>query len=869
MDNLMNASCRVAFAGMIHDLGKFVQRAGLDVPKDVFETHLQLFCPRRDEGYWTHQHAAWTAVGFDALESALPDLLKSRDETFPFSSRADGSMSDSLVGVAARHHNPDSFLDWIVATADRVASGFEREEFEDEGRINSKGKDYLRTRLLSLFEQISLEGKDGFRRHELVKGYPLKPLSAEALMPADLAQLEAVDKERAKEEYRRLWDAFISALDPKSAVSIPGAFRRNWELWLDVFDSAWLAYTHAIPSATAFGVKPDVSLYDHSKAVAAIAVALWRWHHDEGRTDDKALASLKHGADREAEKFLLVQGDFFGIQNFIFSEGSQTNKKSAKVLRGRSFYVSLLSELAALKILQALQLPSTSQINNAAGRFLIVAPNTESARRALERVKAEIAEWFVANTLAEAGLGIAVTPASCADFYGHRYSRLQDRLHEALEKAKYQRFDLVHFDRSVLNVDYSNGVCDWQQHLPADGKGEGNSCALSRDQMLIGEAVVGSSRILVLDADADIHAGQNTRICELPVFGYRVAFVQDRDASGVFGRFAADGKLFRCWDFSLPESSSETLWHGFARRNISGYVPRYDSADFCFLDSSSLEGASVGQIKTFEHIAAAGSWDGRGIRALMTLKGDVDDLGTIFRFGLCGRSPDSDRVMTFAKTASLSRQFNAFFAVCVPLMCRKYYPNMYTVFAGGDDFFLIGPWREAQHMALRLRREFSAFVADNPEVHFSAGLAMTKSFIPVRGLSEMAEEALVEAKSGGKNRVSLYGRTVTWSRMEDLEQEAAFLSDALDSGDVGTSFLYGLFEILEMAQDKDNPRSAVWHSRLYYAVTRLFERGRLAGRRSALTKEEFLQRLLKAMELHGADMRVALSNVFYSVRKIR
>ena len=30
---LLDATCRVAFAGLIHDLGKFAQRAGIDVTK--------------------------------------------------------------------------------------------------------------------------------------------------------------------------------------------------------------------------------------------------------------------------------------------------------------------------------------------------------------------------------------------------------------------------------------------------------------------------------------------------------------------------------------------------------------------------------------------------------------------------------------------------------------------------------------------------------------------------------------------------------------------------------------------------------------------------------------------------------------------
>ena len=103
-----------------------------------------------------------------------------------------------------------------------------------------------------------------------------------------------------------------------------------------------LSLTHAIPSATALGVKPEVSLYDHCKATAALATALWRWHHE---ADRETIADVKDGWGEE--KFLLIQGDFFGIQDFIFAEGGQTQKHAHKLLRGRSFTQSMVHTIIA------------------------------------------------------------------------------------------------------------------------------------------------------------------------------------------------------------------------------------------------------------------------------------------------------------------------------------------------------------------------------------------------------------------------------------------------------------------------------------------------------------------------------------------
>lgn len=72
---LLDATCRVAFAGLIHDLGKFAQRAKIDVAQSSLQLHQQIYCPQRQEGgriWWTHQHAAYTGLAFDALERAVP-----------------------------------------------------------------------------------------------------------------------------------------------------------------------------------------------------------------------------------------------------------------------------------------------------------------------------------------------------------------------------------------------------------------------------------------------------------------------------------------------------------------------------------------------------------------------------------------------------------------------------------------------------------------------------------------------------------------------------------------------------------------------------------------------------------------------------
>jgi CRISPR-associated protein Csm1 len=897
-DPLMQQSCRVALAAYLHDLGKFAERAGAFDGDPRLDAHLTLYCPMRRAGenrWFTHRHAAHTALAFDLIEKHLPDLLGGDPSPFVGRVRAedteDVEATDSLINAAAAHHKPDTFLQWVIATADRVASGFEREEFEqynaskDETR---EGLNHFTARLLTLFEQARIGGQASSDR-ALRFRYPLKPLAPRIIFPVEANGYESRERERAKREYARLWDEFVTGLE-----AIPRSHRSNWPLWLDHFDSLWLAFTHAIPAATAFNIKPEVSLYDHSRATAALAVALWRWHSARGQTDSAAALAMRDRTDYTEPKLLLIQGDFFGIQNFLFASGGETRQQAAKLLRGRSFQVSLFTELAALRLLDELALPPTSQVLNAAGKFLIVAPNTDEIRRVLNTVRGEFDAWFLGHTFGMAGMGVAWEQASCNDFLKGRpgqpspYSNLLERLHQSLERAKYRRFELCARAAPPLPGSFPYGVCEYNGRLPADREQSNDdvaSCALSRDQVLIGEALARANldRLLVLGDEAaqELHQRRDLRLLEVNIFDYVLAFTASEDASGKFGELAREQTLRRCWDFSAAQSDDVTgeqsLWTGYGRRFISGYVPRASAEDLMTLRDrypDDVEVPAENELKTFDMLACEdrelnreGNW--LGIRALGVLKGDIDNLGELFRVGL--GNP------TFAKTAALSRQVNGFFAIYLPWLLSREFTSIYTVFAGGDDFFLIGPWRTVQKLAARMRDDFAGYVAQNPEIHFSAGIVAEKPGAPVGALADLAEAALDAAKEWPdkeqpkKNAVTCFGETVDWSDWPKLEHALSTLNALIDEADLSAGYVYRLLQFVDLRREEEQkctPEAAIWRARLKYA-TRRFVVDKKRGLDETGRQRLFLQivePIASAIETLGAAYRVALFNHLYRMR---
>ncbi len=232
---------------------------------------------------------------------------------------------------------------------------------------------------------------------------------------------------------------------------------------------------------------------------------------------------------------------------------------------------------------------------------------------------------------------------------------------------------------------------------------------------------------------------------------------------------------------------------------------------------------------------------------------------------------------SISRTAALSRQINAFFAIYLPWLCRTAYPETYTVFAGGDDFFLIGPWRQQQALVQRIRQEFQRYVGEHPDIHFSAGLVMTKPGVPVRYMARRGEAALEEAKHHGgdtrpprKNAVTAFGRTVAWDRFHQLMELAHAMQEHLSLARLSSGYRYRLLELIEMQENMQRvPQNARWRSLFAYHTWRMLEnRHDLEPQERQAWYDSMAQILIEqGIDRHGGDFRVALFPYLYNQRE--
>lgn len=842
---------KIAVAAMIHDLGKLVEDKELAVPGK----------PNNDAAGHTH---LWKTAA----------LITQCQEKFPQEFITPGEEGHSLRDLAGGYMQPDTPLQCVVAMADRISSGWgpdmEREAYE------AACLDYRPDWLRPIVARLNLNpGRAGNNLSAANHHYPLDVVSAETIFPTAFADTPGVVTPSPKSDYGRLWQQFRDSL---------GGLRHREEnpaLWFEHFDSLMMLHTAAVPAFAGPEGWGDVSLYDHARTTAALAPSIYLYHRQRDTLQPKAIGNWRD------QKFLLISGDFSGIQNFIFSEHGDTRKYRAKILRGRSFAVSLFSELAGDLLCREIGLPFSSIVFNAAGKFMIIAPNTPEAEEALSKAEKQINDWLISIAYGESTMSFASREAAAQDLLGGNFANLWEQLSEDLEMKKLARLDLEQHGGPIADYfkgfskDFRPPICSLCGKRPKAKETEGDpylrklgpTCKTCRDHVFLGTKLVRETpRLAVTTVEAPVQGDE--KLLE-PIFGaYQVAFL-----TGGLTTMASKGELLRYWDLTIDPQGQ--LSRDIAVKFINGYVPvhRDVEADKVRIEVTVKSEAKKKELleqieedapKTLEFIASTA----KGIEALGILKADADNLGALMNCGL----PEED--FSLSRLAALSRQLHNYFALYLPyfLKTREEFKDTYTVFAGGDDLFLIGPWNRIIELIMDLQGSFARYVGKNKKVHFSGGIVLQKPHSPLPYLAEAVEEALSQSKSEGRDCLTLFGETVAWNKLEELWQIKETLTEWLEKekGWINTAMLYRLNELLQMAGEENLVRKhgAVhiddlaclrWRPLLVYVTDRNIVKAVKGEARSQAIKE-VKESAANWLEKYGSKLKIPLWSLLYDRR---
>lgn len=758
----------VILGALLHDVGKFMQRA--EVPLSTRSKGMEnTLCPVYN-GRYSHKHVLWTHEFFELFQN------------HPFIGMT--LEKDSIANLASFHHRPDTKIQEIIKLADWLSSGSERVEDED---ISDDRENYKKVRMHSIFEYMSISEN---KMAEPQYRYELRPLDSNVAncFPVKKADLNPKDGERLVNSYGNLWDAFRDELEGVTCKSI------------DNFTSLLLSllekYTWCLPSSTMH--RPDISLYDHAKTTAAIAAALYLYHSEKG---DIGYAKLAF--NDEEQKFILLAGDLSGIQNYIFDIKNVGVGGAAKRLRARSFFLSAISDIASHRFLHAFGLPLTNLLMSSGGKFYLLLPNTDKARAIINELQAAFDGWCMKELNAEIGLNIATVDFSCLDFM--TFNDVLKKVNTELQQVKNQPF------REHLSSEkgWNEGSFVFDERTFDSEESLCRSCGKFAGTLRHEQEIVMCSHCF-----NDVQLGQkltnavgiqfytNASKGEYSVFDYSFSVLKENVKPSL------DAYLiyrFNNWEFDNKGMAIKPKY-------FANHIPVFDNkiCGGCDEKGDCKDQANVrvGMPRFFNCIAEASP----GRKMLGVFKGDVDNLGLIFINGF-----RTDKEKSIARITTLSRLLDSFFTGRLDFLLREKFKNIYTVYAGGDDLLVLGPWHEVIKFGIRIRKEFSEFCCHNPDFTLSAGIAVVKPRLPVYACVESADRLLEKAKhetalgeEKAKNQLAVLEDLFKWDKAEAILIEAERLKNwqAEKTGlkRVSTGFVRQLLDCGEMNRQFEKTR---------------------------------------------------------------
>jgi len=777
----------VVLAALLHDIGKFSQRAGGEKSDNEFLMPVYGGKPSR----W---HVLYTDAFIEGKDTLpLPNDIEIKNVR---------DIRSFIARKAAVHHNPaDDLLEQCIAMGDRLSSGLER--MPDE---TPREEEYFKkARLNAIVDEIELK-KYKFERKWF---YPLGELKENNIFPV---QGEYIEDEG---QYKKLFDAFKDEL---RKIKRNLAFRHYLSWFLNVLER----FTWSIPSST-YKNLPDVSLYDHLKGTASIAEALYVYHREKG--------GIPKEFDREA-KFILAGGDLSGIQSYIFGVTESSGKGITRLFRARSFYLQALTRSVVLYILEKLDLSELSLIMDAGGKFMLLLPNLPRIKEEMKKISEEVDRFFWNKFNGELFLSLSYDiKLTQENFKLERFHEVLWTFEDRLNEAKQHKFETILKHHPPIIEKKIIDICDVCGKNPADEK---CSDDFSRKE--------NTDRKICKDCYEQIEKiGRDLPNAKYIVYGKDLprSVKLFGDIEGAF--FEDDSKIDVKRSMYIQGLKENTV---FGRGYIAGYVPQIskeDLEDKNFYKKAREEYEEenleklIEKAMTFSLIAEKSRHKKVGRPLLGVLKADVDNLGLIFSIGF------EKNKMSLSRFASLSRMINYFFAGYLVnfIKEKEEYKNTYVAFAGGDDLFLVGPWRQIIDLAVDIRDLFGKFSANNEDMSLSAGISVVKPHVPLRRVAETAEELLEKSKKYEenhelrKNAITLFGHTLKWSDMKNQKKWSKWFTEKLDDeeNNITTGFLYRLLDYSRRARrffeatdkgtfNQKNERDALYKSAAYYDIGR-------------------------------------------------
>lgn len=706
----------------------------VDGDKDVFRL-AALFhdigkCGQRAESNTARSHAE---LGSEFISSVLSEYL--------------GEYTGPVSAAIANHHQTESEDDFVklVAVADRLSM----KEVSDET--------HQCVAMTALLPQLGAQSEGGqwgyipdtLQPHNQQHGrYPL------AIFPQENPQATS-------RQYENLWQALQRALQQF-------ANGRSYQSIDFITLNALLHNFLSRVPAEGPGGSLDISLYDHLKTTAAIAACL------QQELDRNRLNGLyKQEPDEMAKPVCaLVKGDISGTQDFLYL---LTSSGAARGLRGRSFYLQLLTEAIAFWILRRFDLPIVNLLLAAGGHFYLLVPY-QKGTELIGDLRQKIARRLWTAHQGDLSLTIDFAPVSALDFLESEnetaFSSKWDEVSRKTNIRKQKKWIDLDVEQMVsgLFTPYQAGRTDSDQCQVCHGEwrsgtdaleGDVRKCRRCSEFEKLGNELRYPSHLLLFE----VQEQDPSRNCDwkstLRAFGFKARIAQDNQRPDA----PSDAKSAIVYTFALPDDFPMNMTHF----QWEGFPVAYDFRLLAGATPQKINDRGQQVICEFSDLANASE----GVKWLGVLRMDVDSLGELFKTGLGTRA-------SISRVATLSEALRLFFEGWVTQLSQQYNRHaqgekdaLYLIYAGGDDLFVVGAWSILPELAKEIRDDFRKFIGGD-HITLSGGIAIEHQKFPLYQLAEDAKEALdgkaKELKRNGKEKdaICFLQTALGWEQFEKI-----------------------------------------------------------------------------------------------------
>ncbi len=795
---------KIYLSALLHDIGKFYLMAdpgNMTTSRflnEKIKQNAKVFLPSK-ESEFRCEHELWSAQFVLDHESTFQRLFGE--------GACDLSNENSLIRLVGGHHSDrKSALGSIISEADALSWGVAA----DERTENCRDDELKNARLRSILEDIGLDEKQILQR-AYGHHYPVEKISLrkETFFPKSSFD-EAPD-------YAKLWNLFL-----KDFKKIEAQSARSFN---ETLLSLLLQYTCTVPADVQRF--PDISLFDHAKTTAALAICLYELEQSSNKSDNP---------------FLLVGADFSGIQSYIYQIVS---KYAAKNLKGRSFYLRMLSDASVLYLLQALDLPQANIIYNSGGGFYMIAPNTEDIRQKLTEITKTIEQkMFEAHGIALflSIEWIELSIDTLCHKNGENLAKAWTEVFQKQDKKKSKKFARLiegNFDRFFTPMDYGietdkiTGEGFLPGETPCRVSEIGNVKPLTKQQIDLGTYLRDADLMIV--SEGEIKGLRNKNPIEPAGLGFFFYLVRKNDLKPIEDELQAKAEKVTLITLNGNKNDGQFILNETDGKGQRAGVNNIFGFEFY--------GGNIFNGETFDKFCGEKSDD--SLRRLGVLRMDVDDLGHIFQSGM---QPDDT---SLARYTALSRSFDYFFSGYLNTIQQEIAKDTsFIIYSGGDDLFIVAEWSDAIRLAKQIHTDFKEFACGNPAFSVSGGIAILPPKFPImRGAKESDEEeqnAKTHVAQGvSKNSVSFMQMPLNWEKefpaVENLKNEIVRLSpggsESDSSGKLPKSFIG---KILQHASNAKIKKHKITNLKTYWMVA--YDMGRMAERHKDSELKELINR---------------------------